>query len=392
MGIRGAAQRLLERLARPGGVRGRLEAAQEIVGKTPKGYGVGEREAVAMHLRVLQTMLRDIGVLSTSADGCALANADLTAVLEARGPRSITLGSSARLRPSTARSTRSAPRGTPARRSLPTGWRCRSDARADRRYGDSWRTRTADPTCRCVSGPVSRTQTFLLDTVTRPPALGDAVVIRTEQGTALASVVPTIPGSGGTPRAAGDERLRPPGYRRRPGAARSVSSAREQDARRSALRPDPAAEAGDEAVARRAAVRRLRGSSSTSRPKDASTSASWCDCSRREFRTRIEMRQIGVRDEARMLGGYGSCGRPLCCTTWLQTFEPVSIRMAKQQDLALNPVEAVGPVRPAEVLPAVRAAERQRRVARRLRRRGHLQQPDGLRHGWLQLGTCTCHA
>ena len=82
MGIRGAAQRLLERLARPGGVRGRLEAAQEIVGKTPKGYGVGEREAVAMHLRVLQTMLRDIGVLSTSVEGCALANADLTAVLE----------------------------------------------------------------------------------------------------------------------------------------------------------------------------------------------------------------------------------------------------------------------------------------------------------------------
>jgi cell fate regulator YaaT (PSP1 superfamily) len=47
------------------------------------------------------------------------------------------------------------------------------------------------------------------------------------------------------------------------------------------------------------------------------------------FRTRIEMRQIGVRDEARMLGGYGSCGRPLCCTTWLQSFEPVSIKMAK---------------------------------------------------------------
>ena len=46
------------------------------------------------------------------------------------------------------------------------------------------------------------------------------------------------------------------------------------------------------------------------------------------------MRQIGLRDEARLLGGYGSCGRPLCCTTWLTTFEPVSIKMAKQQDLA----------------------------------------------------------
>jgi len=61
-----------------------------------------------------------------------------------------------------------------------------------------------------------------------------------------------------------------------------------------------------------------------------------------EFRSRIEMRQIGVRDEARMLGGYGSCGRPLCCSTWLQSFEPVSIKMAKQQDLSLNPSKLSG--------------------------------------------------
>ncbi len=60
------------------------------------------------------------------------------------------------------------------------------------------------------------------------------------------------------------------------------------------------------------------------------------------FRTRIEMRQIGVRDEAKLLGGYGSCGRPLCCTTWLQSFEPVSIRMAKQQNLSLNPSKLSG--------------------------------------------------
>jgi cell fate regulator YaaT (PSP1 superfamily) len=60
------------------------------------------------------------------------------------------------------------------------------------------------------------------------------------------------------------------------------------------------------------------------------------------FRTRVEMRQIGVRDEARLLGGYGSCGRPLCCTTWLTSFEPISIRMAKQQDLALNPSKLSG--------------------------------------------------
>jgi cell fate regulator YaaT (PSP1 superfamily) len=60
------------------------------------------------------------------------------------------------------------------------------------------------------------------------------------------------------------------------------------------------------------------------------------------FRMRIEMRQIGVRDEAKMLGGYGSCGRPLCCTTWLRTFEPVSIKMAKQQELSLNPSKLSG--------------------------------------------------
>jgi cell fate regulator YaaT (PSP1 superfamily) len=61
-----------------------------------------------------------------------------------------------------------------------------------------------------------------------------------------------------------------------------------------------------------------------------------------EFKTRIEMRQIGVRDEAKMIGGYGTCGRPLCCTTFLTSFEPVSIKMAKQQELSLNPSKLSG--------------------------------------------------
>ena len=61
-----------------------------------------------------------------------------------------------------------------------------------------------------------------------------------------------------------------------------------------------------------------------------------------EFRTRIELRHVGVRDEAKMLGGYGTCGRPLCCTTFLTSFEPVSIKMAKQQDLSLNPSKLSG--------------------------------------------------
>ncbi len=61
-----------------------------------------------------------------------------------------------------------------------------------------------------------------------------------------------------------------------------------------------------------------------------------------EFHARIDMRQIGPRDEAQALGGYGTCGRPLCCTTFLTSFEPVSIKMAKQQDLSLNPSKLSG--------------------------------------------------
>lgn len=60
------------------------------------------------------------------------------------------------------------------------------------------------------------------------------------------------------------------------------------------------------------------------------------------FRTRIELRQIGVRDEAKMIGGYGPCGISLCCSTWLGEFDPVSIKMAKDQGLSLNPTKISG--------------------------------------------------
>lgn len=60
------------------------------------------------------------------------------------------------------------------------------------------------------------------------------------------------------------------------------------------------------------------------------------------FRTRIELRQIGVRDEAKMLNGIGICGRPLCCATFLGDFHPVSIKMAKDQSLSLNPTKISG--------------------------------------------------
>ena len=60
------------------------------------------------------------------------------------------------------------------------------------------------------------------------------------------------------------------------------------------------------------------------------------------FRTRIELRQIGVRNEAKMLGGLGICGKPFCCSTFLGEFQPVSIRMAKEQGLSLSPVKISG--------------------------------------------------
>ena len=60
------------------------------------------------------------------------------------------------------------------------------------------------------------------------------------------------------------------------------------------------------------------------------------------FRTRIELRQIGVRDESKMLGGLGVCGRPFCCSSFLGEFHPVSIKMAKEQGLSLSPTKISG--------------------------------------------------
>ncbi len=62
----------------------------------------------------------------------------------------------------------------------------------------------------------------------------------------------------------------------------------------------------------------------------------------RQFKTRIELRQIGVRDEAKIFGGYGPCGRVLCCKSFLKDFEPVTVRMAKDQNLPLNPSKVSG--------------------------------------------------
>lgn len=191
-------------------------------------------------------------------------------------------------------------------------------------------------------GPAGRVQTFLLSGPVDPPlASHEDVIVVTEQGPESARVVPMSPAVIGKRPAT---EVHPVTIRRATPAdaiERLKQEQRVADARRYAMEriraqqlpmklsrveqtPDGARLVfyftSDVRVDFRELVRELAA----------------------KFRTRIEMRQIGVRDEARMLGGYGSCGRPLCCTTWLTTFEPISIRMAKQQDLALNPSKLSG--------------------------------------------------
>ncbi len=189
-------------------------------------------------------------------------------------------------------------------------------------------------------GPVGRTLTFLLDPGSPSPVPGDSLVVKTDNGPALATVVPVVPAV--APRQATLQRAQ---FLRMATADDGQTRARQEEREREA---------------RRAALLRIR---ELNLPMKLSRVEQVFDGSRLifyftaegrvdfrelvrllagEFRTRIEMRQIGVRDEARMLGGYGSCGRPLCCTTWLESFEPVSIKMAKQQDLALNPSKLSG--------------------------------------------------
>jgi len=60
------------------------------------------------------------------------------------------------------------------------------------------------------------------------------------------------------------------------------------------------------------------------------------------FKARVELRQVGTRDEAKLIGGFGRCGRPLCCMSFITEFDPVSIKMAKEQDLPLNPMKISG--------------------------------------------------
>jgi cell fate regulator YaaT (PSP1 superfamily) len=190
--------------------------------------------------------------------------------------------------------------------------------------------------------PVGRVQTHVLgDFPADDPRPGDHVVVQSEGGPALATVVRSNPHLSDRRRSMADSASRVRLATREDLAVRSKQQQREREASRVALlkirerglgmkltRVELALDGSrlvfyftaDGRVDFRELVRELAA----------------------EFHTRIEMRQIGVRDEAKMLGGYGTCGRPLCCTTFLTSFEPVSIKMAKQQDLSLNPSKLSG--------------------------------------------------
>ena len=198
--------------------------------------------------------------------------------------------------------------------------------------------------------PVGRTYTFLLPDLAldeQPPQQapvvpGDTVVVQTPEGPAVGTVTRAIPAIAARKLPAEDGEARVIRRATRDDiVTRLKQQQREQDAHRICLLK----------IRERGLAMKLAG---VEQVFDGSRLIFYYTAEGRvdfrelvrdlaaHFRTRIEMRQIGVRDEARMLGGYGSCGRPLCCTTWLQSFEPISIRMAKQQNLSLNPSKLSG--------------------------------------------------
>ena len=211
--------------------------------------------------------------------------------------------------------------------------------------------------------PVGRTYSFLLpelaldaqDTGAQPPdsagtarpaepglSPGDAVIVQTAEGRALGTVTRPIPAIAARKVPAEESELRV--VRRATHddiVTRFKQRQREQDAQRICLM-----KIRERGLAMKLArVEQLFDGSRLIFYYTAEGRVDFRELVRdlaAHFRMRIEMRQIGVRDEARMLGGYGSCGRPLCCTTFLETFEPISIRMAKQQNLSLNPSKLSG--------------------------------------------------
>jgi cell fate regulator YaaT (PSP1 superfamily) len=188
----------------------------------------------------------------------------------------------------------------------------------------------------------ARTQEYRLKDQSAPPRPGEAVVVQTEAGPALGHVVPTIPALAERRRPDADSpQVVVRSASRDDVITRLKQQHREQEAARIALM-----KIRERALPMKLTrVEQLFDGSKLIFYFTADGRVDFRELVRElagEFHTRIEMRQIGVRDEAKMLGGYGACGRPLCCTTWLQSFEPVSIKMAKQQELSLNPSKLSG--------------------------------------------------
>jgi cell fate regulator YaaT (PSP1 superfamily) len=190
---------------------------------------------------------------------------------------------------------------------------------------------------------VGRAQTYIADLpADNPPQPGDKIVVQTENGAALGTVVRSIPQLVERRRPRADSPNRAVRLASHDDiVARLKHEQRERDAHRIGL-----LKVRELGLAMK--LTRVEQAFDGSRLVFYFTAEGRVDFRElvrelaSEFRTRIEMRQMGVRDEAKALGGYGSCGRPLCCTTFLTTFEPVSIKMAKQQDLSLNPSKLSG--------------------------------------------------
>ncbi len=204
------------------------------------------------------------------------------------------------------------------------------------------------PTVRLVSvklSPVGRPHTYVSPNLPggQVPRPGDAVVVQAEGGAAVGTLVRSIPQTVERRQHAGD--TQPPRLVRIAThddiVTRAKHEQREREAHRIAMLKIRERGLGMKVTK----VEQLFDGSRLVFYFTADGRVDFRELVRElatEFRTRIEMRQIGVRDEAKMIGGYGTCGRPLCCTTFLTSFEPVSIKMAKQQDLSLNPSKLSG--------------------------------------------------
>jgi cell fate regulator YaaT (PSP1 superfamily) len=192
--------------------------------------------------------------------------------------------------------------------------------------------------------PVGRAQTFLLDDLPAGtvPRVGQQIVVQTDNGPALGTVVRSIPAIVERRRPEGDSPQRAVRLATHEDiVARMKHQQREKEASRIAVLM----------IRERGLPMKL---TRVEQAFDGSRIVFYFTAEGRvdfrelvrelaaELHARIEMRQMGVRDEAKVIGGYGSCGRPLCCTTFLTSFEPISIKMAKQQDLSLNPSKLSG--------------------------------------------------